>query len=288
MKVAFCGLGQMGTPMALRLIDAGHELTVFNRTSAKAEPLREAGAAIASTPAEAARACDVAITMLSDPAALQSVVLGDCGLAAGFDAGDALIEMSTVGPESVRQLRNSIREDVAIIDAPVLGSVPQAETGALKIFVGGEDSHFSKLRPLLKSLGEPVHIGDLGSGAAMKLVTNSTLGALMGALGEALALADGLGLDQGKVLDVLAESPIGTTASRKKDNISAQKYPPNFKLSLAAKDMALVQEAARRRGRDLKLAAAAREWFEAADDAGLSELDYSAVTAHIRGVPAQK
>ncbi|MDQ3985943.1 MAG: NAD(P)-dependent oxidoreductase [Actinomycetota bacterium] len=284
MKVAFCGLGQMGTPMALRLLDAGHDLTVYNRTTSKTNPLRDAGAAVATSPRHAADDCEVAITMLSDPRALEDVVLGDEALATALGAGDSLVEMSTVGPETVRRIRRSVRQDVAIIDAPVLGSVPQAEAGELKIFVGGEQEHFFKLRALLQSMGELRHVGPLGSGAAMKLVTNSTLGALMSALGEALALADGLGLDQQTVLEVLAESPIGTTAARKKDNITAGKYPPNFKLRLAAKDMALVEEAARRAGTELKLATAAHHWFEGADRARMSELDYSAVTAYIRGL----
>jgi 3-hydroxyisobutyrate dehydrogenase-like beta-hydroxyacid dehydrogenase len=135
----------------------------------------------------------------------------------------------------------------------------------------------TRWRQLLETLGTVSHFGELGAGAAAKLVVNSTLGALMTALGEALALGDSLGLDRGQVLDLLAESPIGVTAKRKRDNILSDRYEPNFKLALAAKDMRLVMEAAQQNGAQLKVAEAARSWLEDAADAGLGDLDYSAV-----------
>ncbi|MGH9269635.1 MAG: NAD(P)-dependent oxidoreductase, partial [Acidimicrobiales bacterium] len=166
---------------------------------------------------------------------------------------------------------------------PVLGSIPQATEGALKVFVGGSTEQFSRWAPVLEALGSPRHLGPLGAGAAMKLVANSCLGALMTALGEALALADGLGLEQATVLDVLAESPIGVTVASKRALIERDEYPPNFKLALAVKDMGLVVRAAAGAGVDLRLAPAAARWFEAAGAAGLGDRDYSAVISHLRG-----
>lgn len=128
-KLAFCGLGQMGAPMAARLVDAGHDVTVWNRTPARAEPLRERGARVAATPAGAARGAEAAITMLADPAALEAVVLGPDGLAQGLGPGSALIEMSTVGPTAIRQLAERLPEGVDLIDAPVRGSVDAATGG---------------------------------------------------------------------------------------------------------------------------------------------------------------
>jgi 3-hydroxyisobutyrate dehydrogenase-like beta-hydroxyacid dehydrogenase len=121
----------------------------------------------------------------------------------------------------------------------------------------------------------------------MKLVANSTLGALMTGLAEALALADGLALDEAAVLDILVESPIGVTAKSKRALIESGVYQPNFSLGLAAKDLRLVTEAAEAAGVELRLAAAARSWFERADEHGLGELDYSAVIADVRGRPAR-
>ena len=284
--VAFCGLGQMGEPMAARLLDAGHDLVVWNRTPERARALVDRGARQAGSPAEAARSAEVAVTMVATPAALEEVVFGEQGLATGLGDGNALVEMSTVGPDAVRGLAPRLPPGVEVLDAPVLGSVRQAEEGSLQVFVGGSQAGFERWGPLLEAMGRPVHLGPLGAGAAMKLVANSVLGSLMATLGEALALADALGLDQGSVLDVLVGSPIGATAKSKRSHVEAASYPPNFKLSLAVKDLRLVTEAAEKAGLGLPVAAAAQTWLEGAEEAGLGQLDYSAVIAHVRGAQA--
>jgi len=276
----------MGVPMAARLLAAGHDVTVWNRTPERAEPLREKGAAQAVSPADAAGRAEVVVTMLADPEALEQVVFGTDGVAAGMSTGTMLVEMSTVGPEVVRALAARLPDGVDILDAPVLGSVPQATEGTLKIFVGGDEAVFERARSVLDPMGTPRHLGPLGAGAAMKLVANSTLGALMCGLAEALALADALGLEQDAVLDILAESPIGTTVKSKRALIESGTYGPNFSLALAAKDLRLVAEAAEQAGVELRLSPAARAWFERADAAGLGALDYSAVIANLRGRPA--
>src|SRR5882757_9591898 len=141
-RLAFCGTGQMGTPMAARLLAAGHDLTVWNRTAEKAKPLLDLGANLADSPGAAARDADAAITMLADPEALEEVVLGPDGVAEGLPEGATLIEMSTVGPDAVRELAKRLRPRVHVIDAPVLGSVAQAEDGELKIFVRASPDQF--------------------------------------------------------------------------------------------------------------------------------------------------
>ena len=281
MKISFCGLGRMGVPMAARLLDAGHELRVWNRTPGKAGGLVDAGATEAASPAEAGAGAEIVVTMLADPAAVEEVVP-----AAGLRAGTTLIEMSTIGPDAVRSLAAHLPEGVEMLDAPVLGSIPQATQGTLKIFVGGDAEVFERCRPVLEAMGTPRHFGPLGAGAAMKLVANSTLGALMTGLAEALALADGLGLEEADVRDILSESPIGVTAKGKRPLIESGVYTPNFTLGLAAKDLRLVMEAAEAAGVELRLAAAARSWLERADEHGLGDLDYSAVIADVRGRPA--
>jgi 3-hydroxyisobutyrate dehydrogenase-like beta-hydroxyacid dehydrogenase len=285
-KIAFCGLGRMGAPMAARLLDAGHALTVWNRTPDRAGPVVEQGASLAASPAEAASGAEIVITMLADGPALDEVVFGRHGVAGGLAGGATLVEMSTVGPDAVRALAGRLPEGVDVLDAPVLGSVPQATEGTLKIFVGGEAAVVERCRPVLEALGTPRHLGALGAGAAMKLVANSTLGALMGGLAEALALADALGLDEGPVLDILGESAIGVTVKGKRGLVESGVYEANFKLGLAAKDLRLVTTAAEEAGVELRLAPAARAWLEEADAAGLGDLDYSAVIAQVRGRPA--
>jgi 3-hydroxyisobutyrate dehydrogenase-like beta-hydroxyacid dehydrogenase len=282
-KLAFCGLGQMGSPMAKRLLDAGHDLTVWNRSPQKAEPLVEYGAVWASSPAEAGSGVEAAITMLATPEALEEVLFARDGLARGLDPGTTLIEMSTVGPAAISSVRERLPREVDLIDAPVLGSVPQATDGQLKVFVGGSEVACDRWMPVLEALGTPRRIGPLGSGAAMKLVVNATLVSVVSALGEALALADALGLDQPAVIEVLSDSPIGAMARSKRTNVESGTFPANFKASLALKDAGLVAAAAEEHGLDLPVARAARAWFEATREAGLGDLDYSAVIAVIRG-----
>lgn len=286
-RIAFCGLGQMGSTMAGRLLDCGHDLAVWNRTPGRADALVARGAERGLTPAQAAAGAEAAITMLADPEALEAVALGADGLASGLAAGATLIEMSTVGRGAVERVATVLEHrGIQVIDAPVLGSLPEAREGALKVFAGGPEDAVERWRPLLECLGTVTRFGPLGSGAAMKLVANSTLVSLMSALGEALALAGSLGLDQHQVFDVLVDSPIRVTAASKRARVESRTYPPNFKLALAVKDAGLVSAAATAAGLDLRLVEAARSWFEEALAAGLGEMDYSAVIARITGSPA--
>jgi 3-hydroxyisobutyrate dehydrogenase-like beta-hydroxyacid dehydrogenase len=286
-RAAFCGLGRMGLPMAIRLIESGHEVAVWNRTPGKARPAVAAGGRQATTPADAATGAEVAVTMLSTPEAVQEVLFGREGLSAGLAAGSTLLEMSTVGPDIVRDVSHRLGDAIDVLDAPVLGSVPQAKDGSLRIFVGAiSEEAARRWFPFLEAMGTPRYLGSPGSGAAMKLVVNSTLVALMTALGEALALADVLGLDEAAVLDVLGDSPIGVPARGKRSNLETGMYPPNFTVSLAAKDAGLVVDTAVRLGLELPVARAGLAWMARAADGGFGDLDYSAVIAHQRGAPA--
>ena len=281
-SIAFCGLGQIGAPMATRLVDAGCDVVVWNRTPERAEPLVERGARLASTPGEAADGADGVFTVLATPEAVEDVVLGEHGVATRMRPPATLVEMSTIGRDAVLRLHERRPRGVGLLDAPVLGSVPQATDGELKIFVGGDDELFRRWEPVLQHLGHPRHLGPLGSGAAMKLVTNWCLGLLMVGLGEALALADALGLPQHEVLDVLEESPIGASVRSKRSNIESDQWNPRFKLALAAKDLRLVAEAAEQAGLDLALAQGIRARLDAAEAAGKGESDYSVVIEDIR------
>jgi 3-hydroxyisobutyrate dehydrogenase-like beta-hydroxyacid dehydrogenase len=280
-KLAFLGLGQMGTPMATRLLGAGHDLTVWNRSPAKIDPLVDRGARAAASPAEAVAGVDAVITMVATPQALDRVLFGDDGAHEALDTGQRLIDMSTVGPDAIRSLARRLPDDVVLVDAPVRGSVQEAATGRLAIYVGAAPADYEYVQPLLATLGMPHHVGGPGAGAATKLVINLTLGVAITALGEALALGDALGLDEPTLLDVLTESPIGATVRNKRANVQYGAYPPSFKLSLALKDLRLVTETAERSGLDSTLAAAARGWLERAAEDGSGDLDYSAVVATI-------
>jgi 3-hydroxyisobutyrate dehydrogenase-like beta-hydroxyacid dehydrogenase len=280
-SIAFLGLGLMGTPMAARLLEAGHDVCVWNRTTAKTRPLADRGATVAPTAAKAAAGVDIAITMVANPDALGQVVFGEDGLAATLAPGQLLIDMSTVGPEAVRSVAARLPQGVRMVDAPVRGSVPEATAGRLAIYVGADPADFERVEPILAALGTPHHVGAPGAGAATKVVVNSTLGAAIAAFGEALALGDTFGLDRSVLLDVLADSPIATTVRAKRANVESGRYPPSFKLSLALKDLRLVDELADRAGRHLAVASASRGWLEQAAKAGAGDLDYSAVITTI-------
>ena len=282
-KIAFLGMGQMGAPMATRLLQAGHELTVWNRTPDRAKPLAAGGATVAGSPAEAGAGAAFAITMVATPEALKEVVLGEHGLVRALGPGQVYIDMSTVGPHTVRSIAARFPEGVAVVDAPVRGSVSQAAEGRLEIFVGASDEDFERVRPTLESLGSVVHVGGLGAGAAMKLVANLALGTSIAAVGEALALGEGLGLGRTPLLNMLEGSQLSPAVRAKRANIESGHYPPNFKLRHAAKDLRLVVEAASAVDRELKVSAAARAWLDAAVERGAADLDYSAVVATIVG-----
>jgi 3-hydroxyisobutyrate dehydrogenase/2-hydroxy-3-oxopropionate reductase len=279
-EVAWIGLGAMGSRMAARLRDAGHELVVWNRTREKAEEL---GVAIAGSPREAAEGAEFVFTMLAGPEALRSVTEGDDGLLTGLREGSVLVEMSTVGPQAVAQLSEGMPARASLLDVPVLGSLPQAESGTLKLFAGGDDAAFERARPLLETLGEALRTGPLGSGAAAKLVANATLVGTIALLGETLALADALGLSREAVWEVLAATPLDAQAERRRPAVDSGEYPPRFRLSLGRKDAELVQAAGAEAGLELPALDAARAHLAAAEAAGLGDEDYSAVLKHIRG-----
>jgi 3-hydroxyisobutyrate dehydrogenase/2-hydroxy-3-oxopropionate reductase len=267
-KVAVVGLGEMGSRIAQRLLRAGHELTLWNRTRAKAEEL---GAPVAGSPAEAASRAEVVITMVADPAALRAVTEGPDGVAAG--AVDAtVIDMSTVGPAAVERLASVLQTD--FLDAPVLGSLSEVESGTLSIFVGGEENVFERRRELLSTLGTPLYLGPQGSGAAAKLVANSTLIGVIVILGEAIALGDALGLSRDATFEVLGTTGLASQAERRRQAFESGEYPARFPLRLAHKDADLIAEL----GLDLRVVEAARSWLAETED---QDRDYSAVLERI-------
>ncbi len=282
-KIGFLGLGEMGTPMASRLLRAGHDVMVWNRSAERTVPLAQEGAAVASSPAKAAAGADFAITMLATPEALEQVLFGTAGLAPALSPGQVLIDMSTVGLDEVRSVAPRLPKGASIVDAPVRGSVPQATSGRLEIFVGATDENYGRVRPILESLGSVRHTGGPGSGAAMKLVANLALGAAIVTLGEALSLGESLELKRDILLDALADSPIGPIVKAKRANVESGDFAPSFKLRHAAKDLRLVMEAAAARGRELKQARANRAWLDEAAERGAADLDFSAVVATISG-----
>ncbi|MBP2477263.1 3-hydroxyisobutyrate dehydrogenase [Crossiella equi] len=279
-RIAFLGLGRMGALMAGRLLAAGHELTVWNRTAAKAEPLVHAGAKLAERPADAVSAAEVVITMLADGRSVNEVIFGTGAAAGSLAPGAVVVEMSTSGPGAVRDLRARMPEGTTLVDAPVKGTLDAAEAGTLAIFVGGTEEEFDRVREVLEVLGNPKRVGDAGAGAALKLVINSITASVPVLVGEVMALADGMGVDPATAWDELSRTAVGGMAVRMREQNEQEGLPVTFSLALAEKDLRLAVEAGA--GPGGMIDTARRELAEAAE-AGLAERDFSAVVAHLRG-----
>jgi 3-hydroxyisobutyrate dehydrogenase/2-hydroxy-3-oxopropionate reductase len=283
LRVTVIGLGAMGSRIARRLAEAGYRVSGWNRTPERTLELSPAGVAPASAPAAAARGADVVLTMVSDPEALAAVTEGPEGVAAGLDARATVIEMSTVGPAAVSRLAEALPAGVRLLDAPVLGSIGEADEGSLQLFVGGAAEVVEQWSGLLRHLGNPIHVGPLGTGAAAKLVANAALLGTVGLVGETVALADRLGLPRDVAFRVLGTTPLAAQAERRRPAIESREHPPRYALSLAGKDARLIVGAASGAGPELRLLRAVAEWLDDAQSAGLGASDYTALLTRIIG-----
>lgn len=280
-SVAVLGLGVMGRAMAERLLGAGHDLAVWNRTAGRDDELVAAGARRGATPADAVRDAEVVITMLTDPPALEQVVFGPDGAAEAIRDDATLIEMSTVGPEPVRALAERIAP-TAVLDAPVLGSAPSVEAGRLTVLVGGDAEVFEHHRELLETFGTVAHVGPLGVGATLKLVSNAAALASYVAIVELLALTDRKGLDEAAILDGLELGPLASLVERWRVRLEDRYERPDFTLALAHKDLVLVLEEAERAGADLSITTTTAARLGEAMAAGLGDRDVGSVTGFLR------
>ncbi|WP_308433342.1 NAD(P)-binding domain-containing protein [Streptomyces alanosinicus] len=264
-KIAFLGLGRMGAPMARRLLAAGHPLTVWNRTPARAEPLVAEGAVLAGSPAGAVRDADVVITMLAGPDALTAVA---DAVVPELRPGMTWVEMSTVGPDAVRELGARLKDGVGLVDAPVMGSTDRAAEGGLGILAGGDTAGVEQI---LAHLGTVTRTGPPGSGAALKLVVNTAVIGGVGLVAEALRLAAALGLDGDTAREALAAGPLGGAVAR------AFADGAHFATDLAVKDLRIATAAAR-----LPVAEAVSAHFrQAAEDPVVARADLARAVPRI-------
>jgi len=283
--VTVLGLGTMGLGMANRLLAAGHPLTVWNRSIARAREMEGAAARLADTPRSAVAGADVVISMVADDAASRGVWLGEEGALAGVREGAVLVESSTVSPDWIGELAEHARaRGCHLVDAPVTGSRVQAQNGELRFLAGGDAEVIESVRDVLLVMGSEVtRLGPTGSGAFVKLVNNFVCGVQLVALAEAVALIEASGLDRELALGVLLDGAPGSplvkvVAAR----MSAHDYEVNFRLDLMAKDLAYASDVARRYALELQTAQAAIRRFRAASQAGLGDRDMAAVVEPLR------
>ena len=279
--IAVLGLGAMGRAIAARLLGAGHDVRVWNRTPGKDDDLVAAGARRSTTPADAVREADVVITMVTDPPALEAVLFGPDGAAPAIPDSATLIDMSTVGPTEISSVVERVAP-VAVLDAPVLGSVPSVESGSLVILAGGDHAVFERHTELLALLGRPIHVGPSGSGAMLKLVNNAASIATLVALGELLALTDRTGLGIDAVLQSLEAGPLASLIERWRPRLKGEDQSSYFRLALARKDLAIVFDEAEREGTELTVAQTAAARCDEAIEAGLGDEDFGAIVPFLR------
>jgi len=288
MKVGVAGLGAMGSAMAARLMDVGHEVTVWNRTPEKTKPLGEAGARIAATPAALAGACEAVITILTDGAAIDEVYNGPNGLLSGDVKGKLFIEMSTVAPKVETDLAPKVRsKGASFVECPVGGSTAPARKGQLLGLMGAEPADAARARPLLDQLCRKVeHCGPVGAGAAMKLAINLPLMVAWQAYGEAFAIARSVGWDAKRLVDLFVESngankALGARADMIVKLLEGQDPgATTFSIANGLKDLRTMVAAGEALGADMRATKATLTGFEEAVRSGEGGSDGSAMTAY--------
>ncbi len=286
-RTAFLGTGRMGAAMVASLRRAGHEVVVWNRTNSKAQAVADAtGAEVAATVADAARGASFILSSLADDVAVEEVFVGPEGVAENLDPGTVVVEMSTIAPRTVLGFRAPIEDrGAALLDAPVSGSVSFAETGKLTIMVGGDAETVDRARPVLEALSAKLlHVGDLGTGATMKLAVNAIVHALDVALSEALVLAEKSGVDRGAAYEVFANSAVAAPfVLYKQDSfVHPDEATVAFSLDLVDKDLDLILELAASVGTRMDQGQANRTVVQRALEAGLGDRDLSAIAVLLR------
>jgi 3-hydroxyisobutyrate dehydrogenase-like beta-hydroxyacid dehydrogenase len=287
-RVAFLGLGIMGSRMAANLSRAGFELTVWNRTASRAEEFcRTHGAEQAATPAEAAAGAEFVLTMVVDAEQVEQILLGEDGAAGAAAAGTLCIDCSTIGPAAARRLGTALGErGLTLIDAPVTGSSPRAQDGTLTFMVGADDAQFARIRPLLEAMGSLiVHAGPLGHGQMVKVINNAVAAANANVLGQALLVGARAGVDLDALVEVMgAGSGASAMLDLKAGPMRSHDYSTLFKLEHMLKDVRLCLEAGQAVGAPFPAAADVREVLSAGMGRGLGEADFAALIEVLEGL----
>ncbi|MEM9829035.1 MAG: NAD(P)-dependent oxidoreductase [Bacteroidota bacterium] len=280
MRVAFIGLGIMGSRMARNLLKQEVELTVFNRSPEAVEQLVAAGAKPATSVAEAVTDADVVITMLSSPEVVYQVMLEPDGGLANMQTNALWVDCSTVNPSfSVQCQRLANSQNVRFMDAPVAGSKPQAERAELVFMVGGEKSDLSEVETLFGYMGKKtMHVGEVGKGASFKMLVNAMLAQSMVMFSETLLLGEKIGMDREFLLTALPNLPVTAPFVQfKTDMIRSGEYEAQFPLELMHKDLHLAAVTAYEHQQPLHLANLTKELYAGATQSGLGRSDFSAI-----------
>lgn len=280
-KVGFVGLGAMGSPMARNLIEAGYELVLYNRTREKAEELTATGKAeVAKTLRGVAEKSGIMITMLPGPPEVEAIVAGEDGLLEGAEEGSLLVDMSTSSPSLARKLARAATErGVRVLDAPVSGADVGAKEGTLSIMVGGEETDFSRAKPLFEAMGQTViRVGESGAGQTAKACNQVVVALIIEAVSEALVLGSKAGVQPEKIIEVLSGGLAGNKVMEvKSEKLLSHNFEPGGKVESHHKDLGIALEAAREFKVSLPVTAMVNEMFGAMMAKGRGGWDHSAL-----------
>jgi 3-hydroxyisobutyrate dehydrogenase-like beta-hydroxyacid dehydrogenase len=277
--VGFVGLGQMGGHMAARFLDAGYTVYGEDRSREQAQALMDSGLRWCDTPRALAESVDIIFTSLPNDDVLELVASGPDGILAGITPNKIWVDMSTVSPHASREVAERVRAlGATMLDAPVSGSVPQVEAGALTIMVGGDEQAYARVESLLRELGSPTHIGENGQGLVLKLAINISLAVQMLAFSEGLLLAERAGIDPNLARDVMTQSPIGSPMLKARSDLVFD-LPDEawFDVSFMEKDIALALETARELQVAVPSASVADRVLKVALDMGYGQRDIAAL-----------
>jgi 3-hydroxyisobutyrate dehydrogenase-like beta-hydroxyacid dehydrogenase len=275
MRIAFLGLGIMGRPMAANLVKAGHEVTVWNRSSGK----EVEGAKTAASPAEAAKGAEVVWMCVSDTKAVEGLLFGDQGVEQSLGAGTIVVDSSTISPTATLKFAEKVRAKGGdYVDAPVTGSKTGAEGGTLILIVGGKEATVDKLKPLFAAVGKQFfRMGETSKGQAAKLAMNLQIALIYEGFAEGLTLAAKLGVDAATILPVIQASMIRSgVIDYKAPFVLNRDFTPNFPLRLMHKDIRLMLEAAKEARVKLPALEIVEEVYDVAIEDGKQDLDYAA------------
>lgn len=288
MRIGIAGLGRMGAAIAERLKEMGHDVVVWNRSAEKTRLLADAGAEVASTPADLAGRAEVILTILTDAEAIETVYRGPSGVLSADLAGKLVIEMSTVQPETEVKLAAKVRaKGAAFVECPVGGTVGPARTGKLIGLAGTSEADFARAKPILDQLCRRLeHVGEVGAGASMKLAINLPLMVFYQALGEAYALTKHLGKDTGWMIDLFADSSGGPNVLKNRGPTIAKALSgedlgaPAFDVNSIRKDLRTMLAVGKAKGFDLPLVARTLAVFDEAAQSGWGSRDGSALPGY--------
>lgn len=283
MRLGMVGLGEMGAGIVPRLLAAGHTVTGWNRTKAKAEPLVESGMQWADTPREVAAQSEIVFSIVTDAAAVEAVALGPDGIISGLSKDGIFLDMSTISPDSSRAIAAQFAEKgLTMLDAPISGSTVTLEQGKASLMVGGDKDAYERARPVLLDIGaKAAYIGTSGMAVQMKLAINLVLMVEVIAFGEGVALAEKGGVDREVAVEAMLNSVVASPVLGYRGPFILEGNMPDKPLAdvtLQQKDMLLVLELGRKSGSPVPLAAAANEMMNACRGLGIDHRDF--VTAH--------